>query len=113
MPAAIGVLTNAAWRPRTAPMPGSQDFAADPRNADLLIYLNGALVPRTEAKVSIFDAGFVVGDGVWEGLRLHKGALLFLDAHMERLYAGAAAIALDIGLSRDALVSEIWQTLNA
>ncbi len=60
-------------------MAGSQDFAADPRNADLLIYLNGALVPRAEAKVSVFDAGFVLGDGVWEGLRLHKGALLFLD----------------------------------
>src|SRR6202142_2681664 len=67
-------------------MAGSQDYAADPRNAGLLIYLNGALVPREEAKVSIFDAGFVLGDGVWEGLRVHKGALLFLDAHMDRLY---------------------------
>ena len=71
-------------------MAGSQDFAADPRNADLRIYVNGALVPRAEAKVSVFDAGFVLGDGVWEGLRLHKGALLFLEAHLERLYAGAA-----------------------
>ena len=66
-------------------MPGSQDFAADPRNADLLIYVNGALVPRAEAKVSIFDAGFVLGDGVWEGLRLHKGGLVFLQAHLDRL----------------------------
>jgi hypothetical protein len=63
-------------------VPGSQDFAADPRNAHALIYLNGAFVPRAEAKVSIFDGGFVVGDGVWEGLRLHKGVLLFLDAHL-------------------------------
>ena len=55
-------------------MAGSQDFAVDPRNADLRIYVNGALVPRAEAKVSVFDAGFVLGDGVWEGLRLHKGA---------------------------------------
>jgi branched-chain amino acid aminotransferase len=94
-------------------MPGSQDFEDDPANASALIYLNGALVPRAEAKVSVFDAGFVVGDGVWEGLRLHKGALLFLETHMDRLYAGAAAIALDIGLAREALVAEIWRALKA
>ena len=74
-------------------MAGSQDFAVDPRNADLRIYVNGDLVPRAEAKVSIFDAGFVLGDGVWEGLRLHKGALLFLETHLDRLWAGLAAIA--------------------
>ena len=79
-------------------MPGSQDFAADPRNDAVLLYLNGQLVPRQEAKVSVFDAGFVLGDGVWEGLRLHHGAFLFLDAHMDRLYEGARAIALDIGV---------------
>ena len=67
-------------------MAGSQDFAVDPRNADLKIYLNGALVPRAEAKVSIFDAGFVLGDGVWEGLRLHDGRLAFLDKHFDRLW---------------------------
>ena len=94
-------------------MPGSQDFAADPRNADLKIYLNGALVPRAEAKVSVFDAGFVLGDGVWEGLRLHKGALLFLDAHLDRLYAGLAKIELDLGLDRNALTAEIRRTLAA
>ncbi|HEX2594540.1 MAG TPA: hypothetical protein VHL34_23760, partial [Rhizomicrobium sp.] len=81
-------------------MPGSQDFAVDPRNEKALIYLNGALVPRSEAKVSIFDAGFVLGDGVWEGLRLHRGKLMFLEAHLDRLYAGAEAIGLDIGMSR-------------
>jgi branched-chain amino acid aminotransferase len=94
-------------------MPGSQDFAADPRNAQTLIYLNGALVPREQAKVSIFDGGFVVGDGVWEGLRLHKGALIFLDQHLDRLYWGAQKIALDIGLERAALTAEIWRTLQA
>jgi branched-chain amino acid aminotransferase len=94
-------------------MPSSQDFEDDPANASALIYLNGALVPRAEAKVSVFDAGFVVGDGIWEGLRLHKGALLFLGVHMDRLYAGAAAIALDIGLDRETLVAEIWRTLKA
>ena len=94
-------------------MAGSQDFAVDPRNADLLIYVNGALVPRAEAKVSIFDAGFVLGDGVWEGLRLHKGRLLFLETHLERLYAGLATIELDIGLTREALTAEIERTLAA
>ncbi len=94
-------------------MAGSQDFAADPRNADLRIYVNGALAPRAEAKVSVFDAGFVLGDGVWEGLRLHKGRLLFLETHLERLYAGLAKIELDIGLSREALTAEIARTLAA
>ena len=94
-------------------MPGSQDFAADPRNENLLIYLNGALVPRAEARVSVFDAGFVLGDGVWEGLRLHNGALLFLDAHIERLYTGLARIELDLGLTPDQLIAEIRRTLAA
>ena len=94
-------------------MAGSQDFAVDPRNADLRIYLNGALVPRAEAKVSIFDAGFVLGDGVWEGLRLHKGRLLVLNAHLDRLFEGLKAIALDIGLSREALIDELRRTLDA
>ncbi len=88
-------------------MAGSQDFAADPRNAKALLYLNGDLVPRSEARVSIFDAGFVLGDGVWEGLRLHKGRLLFLEEHLDRLYAGLDTIALDIGLTRDELTAEI------
>ena len=94
-------------------MAGSQDFAVDPRNADLRIYVNGDLVPRSEAKVSIFDAGFVLGDGVWEGLRLHKGALVFLDAHLDRLWWGLARIKLDIGMSPDDLTAEIRRTLAA
>ena len=95
------------------PMPGSQDYAADPRNVSARIYLNGALVARHEAKVSVFDAGFVLGDGVWEGLRLHNGALLFLDAHFDRLFDGARAIALEIGMSREELKRAVWQTLAA
>jgi branched-chain amino acid aminotransferase len=94
-------------------MAGSQDFAADPRNADLRIYVNGDLVPRDQAKVSIFDAGFVLGDGIWEGLRLHKGVLLFLETHLDRLYSGLAQIDLDIGLSREALTAELQRTLDA
>lgn len=94
-------------------MPGSQDFIADPRNAGLRIYLNGALVPLCEAKVSVLDAGFVLGDGVWEGFRLHKGTVLFADEHLDRLFAGARAIALDPGLSRKQLLEAIRTTLDA
>ncbi|HEY1722336.1 MAG TPA: aminotransferase class IV [Magnetospirillaceae bacterium] len=94
-------------------MAGSQDFAADPRNEAALISLNGALVRRSEAKVSIFDAGFVLGDGVWEGLRLHRDRLLFADAHFQRLYDGARAIALDIGMDRAALEARLWALLDA
>jgi branched-chain amino acid aminotransferase len=75
--------------------------------------LNGALVPRDEAKVSVFDAGFVLGDGVWEGLRLHKGKFLFLDAHLDRLYDGARAIALELGLSRAQLIAALRDTVDA
>jgi branched-chain amino acid aminotransferase len=94
-------------------MPGSQDFAADPRNADLKVWLNGLLVPKDEAKVSVFDAGFVLGDGVWEGLRLHKGALLFLDAHLDRLWRGAADIMLDLGLTREQMTFALHATCAA
>ncbi len=94
-------------------MPGSQDFAPDPRNQSVRVWLNGALVPRAEARVSIFDAGFVLGDGVWEGVRLHKGGLLFLDAHLDRLYAGARAITLDIGLGREGIAHVLREMLAA
>jgi branched-chain amino acid aminotransferase len=92
---------------------GSQDFVDDPRNADVLAYVGGDLMPAITASVSIFDAGFGLGDGVWEGLRLHLGALLFLDAHLDRLYDGARAIRIDIGLSRAALVAELVRLLRA
>jgi branched-chain amino acid aminotransferase len=92
-------------------MPGSQDFASDPRNESALIYLNGNMVPRSEAKVSVFDAGFGMGDGVWEGVRLHKGKFLFLDAHVDRLYAGAKAIMLDIG-PREKIIAALKTTVE-
>jgi branched-chain amino acid aminotransferase len=92
---------------------GSQDFEVDPRNETALVWLGGELVPRAEAKVSLFDAGFGMGDGVWEGLRLHKGRLLFLETHLDRLFAGARAIGLDIGMDRAALTSALQATLNA
>jgi branched-chain amino acid aminotransferase len=89
------------------------DSASDPRNADVLISVNGALKPRGEAVVSVFDSGFVLGDGVWEGMRVHKGRIAFLGAHLDRLYEGAKAIALDIGLSREALTRRLYETLDA
>lgn len=94
-------------------MPGSQDFASDPRNERVHVYLNGRMVPRAEATVSIFDAGFVLGDGIWEGIRLHNGALLFENAHLDRLFEGARAIQLDIGLSREAVGAALRETLAA
>jgi len=89
------------------------DSAGDPRNADILIDVNGTLKPRAAAMVSVFDSGFVLGDGVWEGLRVHKGRYAFLGAHLDRLYEGAKAIALDIGLSREALTQRLYATLEA
>ncbi|MEQ1754533.1 MAG: aminotransferase class IV [Micropepsaceae bacterium] len=94
-------------------MPGSQDFAADPRNENVLIYLNGALVARRDAKISVFDAGFVLGDGVWEGLRLHRGVLVFLEAHLDRLFWGAKAIALDLGMDRTAVKRALKRVIEA
>jgi branched-chain amino acid aminotransferase len=85
----------------------------DPRNRDILIYVNGAIKRRDEAVVSVFDSGFVLGDGIWEGLRVADGHPAFLDQHLDRLYEGAKAIALDIGLDRDALTRAIYATLAA
>lgn len=89
------------------------DSASDPRNANVLVSVNGALMPRDEAVVSVFDSGFVLGDGVWEGLRVRKGRIAFLAAHLDRLYEGAKAIALDIGLTRAELIKRIDAVLDA
>ena len=92
---------------------GTHEFEEDPRNQDILIYVNGELHPRAEAKVSVFDSGFVLGDGVWEGLRLHRGRLAFVKAHLGRLYEGAKALDLDIGLSQDELAAALYRTTEA
>ena len=92
---------------------GTHDYTPDPRNAAIKVSLNGELVARDDAKVSVFDAGYVLGDGVWEGLRLHDGGLPFLDMHLDRLYEGAKAIDLDMGLTREALTERILETLRA
>jgi branched-chain amino acid aminotransferase len=92
---------------------GTHEFVDDPRNAAIRIYVNGELKPRAEAVVSVFDSGFVLGDGVWEGLRVHSGRVAFLDQHLDRLYEGAKAIDMDIGLSRDDLTRALYRTLAA
>ena len=86
---------------------------SDPRNAAILINVNGELKPRAEAFVSVFDSGFMLGDGVWEGLRVHCGGIAFLDRHLDRLFEGAKAIAMDVGLSREALAKRVHETLAA
>jgi branched-chain amino acid aminotransferase len=86
---------------------------SDPRNASVLINVNGELKPRAEAVVSVFDSGFMLGDGVWEGMRVHDSRIAFLDRHLDRLFEGAKAIAMDIGLSREALTKRLYETLDA
>jgi branched-chain amino acid aminotransferase len=92
---------------------GTHDFDDDARNERVLIWVNGELVPREQAVVSVFDSGFVLGDGVWEGLRVRAGHPAFLERHLDRLYEGAKAIVLDVGLSRDELAAAIYATLRA
>ena len=92
---------------------GTHHATDDPRNHDILVYVNGELRPRGQALVSVFDSGFILGDGVWEGLRVHRGRIAFLDAHLERLYEAAKAIDLDIGLDRAALTAALYRTLAA
>jgi len=86
---------------------------SDPRNASVLINVNGELKPRAEAVVSVFDSGFMLGDGVWEGMRVHDSRIAFLDRHLDRLFEGAKAIAMDVGLSREALTKRLYETLDA
>ncbi len=92
---------------------GTHEALPDDRNERVLIYLNGQWVPRAEAKISVFDSGFLIGDGVWEGLRLHHDQFVFLDEHLDRLWQGAKAIGLDIGLTRAELTAALQQTVRA
>ena len=81
--------------------PSTHDAEYDPRNDDILIYVNGALVPKADAVVSVYDSGFMLGDGMWEGMRLYNGHWAFFDAHMDRLFASLKAVSLDIGMGRE------------
>jgi len=92
---------------------GTHNAVADERNDNILIYVNGDLVLRNEASISVFDSGYLIGDGIWEALRLHEGVLVFLDEHLDRLWQAAAAVAMDLRMSREDLTAELWRTLDA
>ena len=92
---------------------GTQHPSDDPRNAEIRVWVNGDLLPRDRAVVSVFDSGFVLGDGVWEGLRVSGGHPAFLEQHLDRLEEGARAILLDLGLSREQLTDAVYETLRA
>jgi len=92
---------------------GTHEYEDDPRNATILININGELFPRAEAKVSVFDSGFILGDGVWEGLRVHKGKIAFLAEHLDRLFEGAKALDMDIGITRSEMSDRLYNTLRA
>ena len=96
--------------PGTEPRSTHQALA-DERNATVEIWINGEFLPRNEAKVSVFDSGFLVGDGVWEGLRLHHGRFAFLDRHLDRLFAGLAATGIDVGMARDEVADALRATV--
>lgn len=91
----------------------THSFTQDPRNEEILININGELFPRDKAVVSVFDSGFILGDGIWEGLRLHNGVIPFLDRHMKRLWEGAKALDLDMIMSQQDLKDRLYETMEA
>lgn len=91
----------------------THDALEDPRNADILIYVNGALVHRDDAKVSVYDSGFLLGDGMWEGLRLYDGVWSFFDDHMDRFFDSCKAVSLDVGMDRDGIFAALEATRHA
>jgi branched-chain amino acid aminotransferase len=88
-------------------------YTQDSRNDDILVNINGELVHRSQAVVSVFDSGFILGDGIWEGLRVHRGRIPFLGRHLKRLWEGAKALDLDIGLTQDDMAQRLYDTLKA
>ncbi len=94
-------------------MKGTHEYKDDPRNASILIDINGELFARDEAKVSVFDSGFILGDGVWEGLRVHAGKIAFLDQHLDRLYGGAKALDMEMEVSARQLSKRLYNVLEA
>ncbi len=91
---------------------GTHDYHDDPRNADIVIDINGEYFPRAEAKVSVFDSGFVLGDGVWEGLRVHRGKIAFLGQHLDRLYEGAKALDMAMDVAPAELEARLYRVLE-
>ena len=93
-------------------MASTHDYESDQRNEDIQIYINGEFYHRRDAKISVFDSGFLLGDGVWEGIRLHKGYLVHLGEHLTRLFTGAKAIGMEIGKTEEEITKVILETLD-
>ena len=91
---------------------GTHEALPDERNESILVYINGDFYRREEARISVFDSGFLVGDGVWEGLRLHDGEFAFLELHLDRLFDGAKAIHLDVGMTRGEITEALRETVR-
>ena len=96
-------------RPATS---GTHEALPDERNKDVFVYVNGEFFHRDEAKISVFDSGYLVGDGVWEGIRLFEGKFVFLDRHLDRLFQGAKTVDLNIGKSRAELTEALYATVR-
>ena len=92
-------------------MASTHSALPDPRNVDVVVYVDGEYVPRDRAAVSVFDSAFTVGDGIWEGIRLHRGRLAFLDRHLDRLFHAVEVTGIDPGLDRDALTALLYEVL--
>ncbi len=91
---------------------GTHEYQDDPRNADILIDINGEYFAREAARISVFDSGFVLGDGIWEGLRVHNGKIAFLEQHLDRLYEGARALDMEMELEPPALAERLYRLLE-
>lgn len=97
----------------SSPPLGVHDYLEDPRNKTVLISINGVLFPRDKAVISVFDSGFLLGDGIWEGLRLYKNGLAFLDPHIDRLFEGAKTLDIDLGIDKNGLKQRLFDCLKA
>tara|TARA_B100001057_G_scaffold102731_1_gene100024 strand:- start:13207 stop:14112 length:906 start_codon:yes stop_codon:yes gene_type:complete len=91
---------------------GSHNYIPDKKNHDIFININGTLLKRNEAKISVFDSGFLLGDGVWEGIRVHESKLVFIDEHLNRLFSSAKGISLNIKLSKTQIIEQIYKVLD-
>ena len=89
-------------------MPVNKDL--DERNINIKIYINGSFYNRNDAKISVFDSGFLLGDGIWEGIRLVNNTWVFLDEHLDRLFEGCKAIDININLSKDEIKTALLET---
>lgn len=92
---------------------GTHDAVHDDRNATVKVWVNGQVVPRDQARVSVFDSGFLVGDGIWEGMRLHDGSIAFLDRHLDRLFGGLQAVRIDVGMTREDVTAALDEVIAA